>query len=533
MGEKAKKIAAAAKQRWKSTSRKIKTLLGAGVVTVVVVLAILFAVVSNQPYATLFSGLSQTDMSAILAYLSDNGITQYKVEDDTILVPESQEAALKAQVLQAGYPSSGYSYDTYFDHAGSLTTEPERNQVTLYALQDRMQAVICNFDGVKDAAVFLTPGEDHTYVLDSSNKVEATATVTVTMEDGKTLTDNQVKAIRNLVSNGLAGLNVENVSIEDTYGNPYTVADGFDDLQDTSELKLKLEEQWNNNIRTRVMQTLLPLYGEGNVQVGVNTVVDVDRTYTDSTDYTQEENAEGNDDSIIGSQIWENQVIRGEDNATGGVAGTQSNADLNTYVTEQMQPDGTEQVLSSSGQNDYLVDTQKQQVERTAGYIRDVMVSVTINEKVAGSTNTADLYDHVGRAAGISQADQAEKISILVAPFYQPTEDNAPIAAAGDLPGWAVYAAIGGGVLFLVLLAVILIVHRIRAKKRRKLAQEEAMATGALQAAPVVEAKPDIMEMQTEKSLELRQDVRKFAEENPEIAAQMVKNWLREGEGAK
>ena len=77
MGEKAKKIAAAAKQRWKSTSRKIKILLGAGVATVVVVLAILFAVVSNQPYATLFTDLSQTDMSAILTYLSDNGITPF------------------------------------------------------------------------------------------------------------------------------------------------------------------------------------------------------------------------------------------------------------------------------------------------------------------------------------------------------------------------------------------------------------------------------------------------------------------------
>ncbi len=31
------------------------------------------------------------------------------------------------------------------------------------------------------------------------------------------------------------------------------------------------------------------------------------------------------------------------------------------------------------------------------------------------------------------------------------------------------------------------------------------------------------MDMKTEKSLELRRDVRKFAEENPEIAAQMVK----------
>ena len=38
------------------------------------------------------------------------------------------------------------------------------------------------------------------------------------------------------------------------------------------------------------------------------------------------------------------------------------------------------------------------------------------------------------------------------------------------------------------------------------------------------------MEMQTERSMELRQDIRKFTEEDPEIAAQMVRNWLREGE---
>lgn len=41
----------------------------------------------------------------------------------------------------------------------------------------------------------------------------------------------------------------------------------------------------------------------------------------------------------------------------------------------------------------------------------------------------------------------------------------------------------------------------------------------------------DIMNLQTEKSMELRKDVRKFAEDNPEVAAQMVKSWLREGDG--
>ena len=34
----------------------------------------------------------------------------------------------------------------------------------------------------------------------------------------------------------------------------------------------------------------------------------------------------------------------------------------------------------------------------------------------------------------------------------------------------------------------------------------------------------------TEKSMELRKDIRQFANDNPEIAAQMVRGWLRGGE---
>ena len=526
--DKVKSVAASVLQWWKSASRRTKGLLGGGVLAVLIALVILAVVMNNQPYATLFADLNQSDMSAILTYLSDNGITQYKVEDDTILVPQSQEAALKAQVLQAGYPASGYGYDTYFDNVGSLTTEAERNQLVLYALQDRMQAVICNFDGVKDAAVLLTPGEDHTYVLDSGNQVDATASVTVTMENGRTLTDNQVKAIRNLVSSGLAGLNVENVKIGDTYGNTYSDGDDFSDLQDTSALKMKLEEQWNNSIRSRIMQALVPLYGEDNVRVSVNTVVDVDRTYTDTTDYSLEDWAQGKEDGIIGTQIWNDEIVRDDNTTAGGNVGTSSNADLDTYVNTQVQPDGTEKTISTSGQTDRLVATQKQQVEHVAGYISDVWVAVTINQEVAGSVSTDSLYPHVARAAGIAQSDEQNKISILVAPFYQPEEGNTLLPAPESIPGWVLYAAIGGGALFLLLMLALMLLHRRNVKKRQKLAQAEAEGVPTAPAAPA--AQPEIMEMQTEKSMELRQDVRKFAEENPEIAAQMVKNWLREGE---
>ena len=38
------------------------------------------------------------------------------------------------------------------------------------------------------------------------------------------------------------------------------------------------------------------------------------------------------------------------------------------------------------------------------------------------------------------------------------------------------------------------------------------------------------MEIQSEQSMQLRKDIRQFASENPEIAAQMVRNWLRGGD---
>ena len=116
-----------------------------------------------------------------------------------------------------------------------------------------------------------------------------------------------------------------------------------------------------------------------------------------------------------------------------------------------------------------------------------------------------------------------------MAPFYE-EQDTQVIPTPANVPQWVLYAAIGGGALFLVLMLLMLLIHRIRAKKRGSVAQAAAPVSMPQPVEAAVPQQADILEMQTEKSMELRQDVRKFAEENPEIAAQMVKNWLREGE---
>ncbi len=160
---------------------------------------------------------------------------------------------------------------------------------------------------------------------------------------------------------------------------------------------------------------------------------------------------------------------------------------------------------------------------------------MSINSRTAGEVNPANYIAHVARAAGINAEVQNEKISILAMPFYQEPVVP-PIPTPEGLQGWMLYALIAGIALFLVLLILILVLRR-RAKKRaeaKRLAEAEAAAQkAAAEAAAALEGAKQgaqIMDMHSERSMELRQDVRQFAEENPEIAAQMVKAWLKGGD---
>ena len=543
MQEKVKGFLNKGKQLWTGAKKRTKILAAA--VLVVAAGAIVAVVVAsqNQPYATLFTELSQTDMTAITSYLTENGVSDFRiVEDDTIMVPADQEVQLKAQLVSQGYVNSGYAYNysTYLDNVSALTTESERQQLALYELNDSTSAVIRSMEGVKDATVRFTPGEDNTYVLDSGNVVEASAYVKVTMKDGVPLSETMADGIRNLVSSAIQGLKVENVTIVDSYGNTYAPDDGLGDLEDSAALKLRLEEQVNNTLEKKIMSVLEPVYGAENVSVSVNSIVDVDKVYTDSTNYSTEDwAADGstNGEGIIGQKIYDNAYNADENGAVGGTVGTDTNADIPTYPENEGEMEPGNGVVSSSGQTNYLVDEENKQVQRVGGTIADVMVSVTINEAVSGGVDVDDLYPHVARAAGITTADQMEKVHILIAPFN--TGDNTPVDTEEDtttqdgllVDSWILYAALGGLVLFvLILVLVLLLIRRHRRKKAAALAAELEQSGEMLQEAAPTPEGADIMEMQTEKSMELRKDVRKFAEENPEIAAQMVRNWRKEGE---
>ena len=537
MSEKIKKLWEAVKTRLKKVSKKAYIIIG--VVVVVLAAALTFAL-NNKPYSVLFTGVSPSEASSILSFLEGQGITDYKVENnDTILVPKGKEGALKARLVMEGYPQAGYAYSTYYDHVGSLSTESERNNAYLLFLQESISNVIRNFDNVKDAKVFITRGEDRGYVLDSGNVVDATAAVQVTMNGAAKLSNQQAEAIRNLVSHAVQGLKIGSVIITDTMGNTYTATDENSN-SDSSALKLRLEEEYQNKIRLAVLQTLTPFFGEDNVRVSVNCQVEVSQRTVNSRDVQLPEWAQdGSTDGkgIIGSRIYDYYVGRPNEDGVGGVVGTTTNSDLPEYVEKKTDTDGTEVEISGSGQTDYDNPWTETSVIYTAGYLKDCTVAVSVNADAAGSMDADTIRTHVARAAGIvgtvdpatGKENLADKISVVTMKFYSP-EVILPNTGI-PVPMWMIYAAAGGLLLFLILLIVILRIRKKRKKKAEKDKEVDELlaAAGFPQAAATAEG-ADVMALQTEKSMELRKEVRQFASDNPELAAQLIRGWMRGGD---
>lgn len=560
MNTKLKELGGKAKDFFKNMSMKVRILLCAVLVVVIAVIAALYIRSTNQPYSTIFSGLSNEDKTSILTAMESDGTTDYRVDGDSILVRADQADLVLSRLLMQGYPKSGRLYETYQEKVNTLTTNSERETYMLISRVQRMEGTIRAFDGVLDAVINMELGEDRTYVLDDSDLTNATASITLTLRDGFTLDNKTADAIRNVVVFGVSGMKAENVSIGDTKGNSYDSTPGSN-FGDNSQLKLQLQQYYNNMIRTQVMQVLEGLYGEDNVRVAVTTVADVNRRVMESKEYTQPEGSYENG-GLIGREntLW---VITPDGvDAVGGVPGTSTNADIPLYLEDAIQAAGDNAYAAYQNDRDNKLNETSEQVEVASFTITDASVAVTINANAnidANNTvNEEALREHVATAAGLGDdATARARVSVLIAPFpAAPVEPVAEGIISSDLLPFLIIGAT------ILVVMIILLVTLLRIRNKRKKEREAELAEieerlgelgpigmmegeldqmgqagipGAAAAGPdgqpvPADAKADIAEVNTERSMELRKMVRQFVQSNPEIAAQVIKAWLKGGE---
>ena len=382
------------------------------------------------------------------------------------------------------------------------------------------------------------------------------------MKDGGSPTPEQVKGIQRLVSKSIPQLDIDNVAVLDGEGNDVSVAPSLQ--SDLNQLRADFERQLENSVKSKVANVLAPFYGEENVKVSVKAQIDMNKKIRETINYFQPdpadqtqtapgEAAEGEEGDAqaeagtdaageikrgIPSRESINQEVIRDGEATGGVPGTETNSDIPIYG--QLELNGNETQIINQNEIDYLVDQIKEQTQIDAGMIEDLTVSVSINTRNNGTSVTEEeLIKLVGNASGISPEKRTDKISIVRGEFYDPdaglgeglTPDNQK----------QIYIIAAAALAILIALIVTLLLLR-RKKKKSKLSEKQISKEDA----PAVERLIQVMEapkgpgmedirdnlinIKNEKSLELRGNIREFAEDNPEISAQLLKSWLKGGD---
>ena len=525
---------------------RTKKIIIIGVAALIVGAVIIALILNNQPYETLFTGLGQEEAQQITQKLQEDGVDFKYDGDSEILVKKDVLDQTKAALVQEGYPKNGFTYDTFKDNAGMMTTDSDKNTYKLYELQDRIGATIRCFEGVKDAKVTIALGEESKYVLSDDEGEGPSASVFVTMEGGGSPTTEQVAGIQRLVAKSVAGMELTEVVVLDGEGNDVSVdADGNSSSvngSDVEEIARVIERQISNN----VVKVLGPIYGRDNVKVSARAKINMENLVRETITYNTPEKIDEEDKTGIVSKEDLYTERAGGGNTAGGVAGTETNADTAEYNTDSNN--NNTGASSESVSREYLVNQIKEQGQVSPGALDDLTVSVAINGEGYGSLRESQLLALVGNAAGIAAADQREKITVVSAPFSEGSDDeeetkNGFVRFVESVPLWVFIVAAVLLVLLLALLIFLLIRRRRRAEEEAEelaAAEEAAMEEGAVEGLlgdldtgeeEVFDLNKELQEIKNDRGMELKRSVREFAEQNPEIAAQLLKNWLNGGEG--
>lgn len=508
-------------------STKTKVLAAGGAVALIAAAVIIALILNHKEYTTLFSGVTQEEAAQIVGKLQESGVEYQYNDNGNILVPEDIADQTRADLAYEGYPKSGFTYDVFTENAGGMTTDTEKQTYKLYDLQNRIGATIRLFDGVKDAKVTIALADEEKYVLsDPENKSVTSASAVVTMENGDSPSEKQALAIQRLVARSVPDMQMENVSVFD--GNGFEVSVNQDGTGNSGDAGEEIAQLIETQISKKVINVLEPFFGNNNIRVSARGKVNMEKIVRETTTYNTPEKIDEEDKTGIVSSESTDRTVTDGSGVAGDVAGTETNADETEYNADTDAVDGT--VVSESATRDYLVNQVKEQGELDPGVLEDLTISVAINSDSLSNISMNQLLDLVGNATGISGADRSEKITIVNSPFYEPKETETRETAATDIIDTAkeyLPIIIAAAVIALIIILLIVILLRRRRKRRgAEIEEEEAFEEFLI---PEEGMKSEILHMKNEKSRELRESVREFAENNPEISAQMIRNWLNGG----
>ena len=528
---------------WRNLQGRTKKIM-VGVMAALALFSVVTAVALNhKEYEVLFEGLNEEEASEVLAKLQESDVDYQYDQDGKVLVDKEKVDKTRATLAMDGYPKSGFSYDMFTGNAGLMSTESDKQTYKLYELQERIGSTIRTLDGIKSAVVTINLAESKKFVLDTEEGDVSTAYVVVNMEDGGSPEKAQVEGIQRLVAKAVPNMELGDVAVIDGNGMDVSaVKRETDPAEGDIDKKTEYEKRTEQQIESKVLNVLEPVYGRNNVKVAVKCTADLKRILSEEVNYSAPDTQ--NNSGYISHQTLSSEG-EGNGQTASGIPGAQSNTNVTQYNTQAQAQAGYN---TSSSDTSYELNQKKVQEQNDSAFLTDVSVAVTLNSngRETQPLNKEEIVNVVAHAAGIGQDLRNQKIAVATADFYDHAQDAAAEgnAAGADaeaiapadgilkLPAWIL------AVLAAILLVLILTTALIWKKKReqRKKQEEENAWKGMEPYLPEVEDEEEqraaghgIADM-PEHEITIAEKIRDFIQENPELSSGLLKNWLRGGD---
>jgi flagellar M-ring protein FliF len=502
----------------------------------------------NEPEMRPLGHFNTPELIKTLDYLDQQKIS-YKVQDNTVLVPTDNFAAVRLQLQRAGFSAANEENTgdelLMKDPGFGLSQRMEGERLKL-SREQQLSRAIEQFQGVGKATVLLAIPKENVF---ARNDRKPSATVVLVLKGGS-LKQEAVDAVVDTVASAVHGLEPSRVTVTDQNGR--LLNSGSQDLLTARNRKeFEIQQKQEAEYKQKIDSILSPVLGMENYTAEVDA----------SMDFSQEEQTRrmfNPDESAVRSEVTMEESNSG--NGASGVPGALSNQPpANAQI-----PERTSQQTGSSANNrsrkeatrNYELDTTISHVQRQTGSIRRLTVSVAVDYKsIAGKDGKIDRQPRPqteldtirrllqgGLGFDVSRGDQIEVVSM---PFNRPDLSVEPDTKIWESDWFWPAVRIGAS----IVLILILLVTVVRPVMKKLLSAESTdndmnidldarmaldgsdelslMAAQAESEEPVFGMRngqlvlPDL-----HRDEDLLRAVRALVSNEPDLAAQVIKEWV-------
>lgn len=523
------------KEWWNKFTAKQKTVIISVAAAVVVAITIFIWAISAPQYTTLVSSETTKETSQIKDILDEEAI-DYKVSDDGLTIQVNKKQLSEARIILGAndIPAASYDISNVFS-GGFSSTEADKDKKYKLYLENNISSDLETQENIEKATVNLSiPDQDGTLL---SEDKESYASVMLTLANPDEMNDDIAATIARFVATAIGNDTTSNIVIMDSNGNMLFAGEDDGSSSGSASNRLSYKTKYDNIVKNEIRQALVGAKIYDNVEVVPNLALDWSDTDSTSHTYTP---ADGQSQGVLSHEDSYSQTA---ENSSGEVPGTDTNGD-NTYV---YQDNGTSTTTTDEASKDYLPN-ETITTTKTAGgavnydnssigitaikyviYNEDDMKAqglldgTTFDEFKAQNSERVKIEVDEDVSAVVSKATGIAEANIQIVAYNEPVfveSDNAGIT-------WQTILMIGLIVLILALLAFV-VIRSMRSDKKVEEQPDEIALDDLLMSSQKVQLE-DIGA--DEQKSDARLLIEKFVDENPEGAANLLRNWLAEDWG--